>query len=79
MFLEEHYFPIWGIKLYQEDNSSGHNNKRKNQANYTSLFVKGFLLNIINIGVLVFWLGLVIVVTPNLGGNYKRVIVFLAL
>ena len=53
--------------------------KEKNQANYTSLFVKGFLLNIINIGVLVFWLGLVIVVTPNLGGNYIRVIVFLAL
>ena len=50
--------------------------KEKNQANYTGLFVKGFLLNIINIGVLVFWLGLVIVVTPNLGGNYKRVIVF---
>ena len=50
--------------------------KEKNHANYTSLFVKGFLLNIINIGVLVFWLGLVIVVTPNLGGNYKRVIVF---
>jgi threonine/homoserine/homoserine lactone efflux protein len=50
--------------------------KEKNQANYTSLFVKGFLLNIINIGVLVFWLGLVIVVTPNLEGNYKRVIVF---
>ena len=50
--------------------------KQQNQANYTSLFVKGFLLNIINIGVLVFWLGLVIVVTPNLEGNYKRLIVF---
>lgn len=50
--------------------------KAQNQANYTSLFIKGFLLNIINIGVLVFWLGLVMVVTPNLGGNYKRVIVF---
>ena len=50
--------------------------REKNQANYTGLFFKGFLLNIINIGVLVFWLGLVIVVTPNLGGNYKRVIVF---
>ena len=50
--------------------------KEKNQVNYTGLFVKGFLLNIINIGVLVFWLGLVIVVTPNLGGNYKRIIVF---
>ena len=50
--------------------------KEQNQANYTSLFVKGFLLNIINIGVLVFWLGLVIVVTPSFGGNYKRVILF---
>lgn len=50
--------------------------KEKNQANYTGLFIKGFLLNIINIGVLVFWLGLVIVVTPNLGGNYNRIIVF---
>ena len=50
--------------------------QKQNQANYTNLFVKGFLLNIINIGVLVFWLGLVIVVTPNLGGENMRVIVF---
>ena len=51
-------------------------NKEQYQANYTNLFAKGFLLNIINIGVLVFWLGLVIVVTPNLGGNGKRTVVF---
>jgi threonine/homoserine/homoserine lactone efflux protein len=40
------------------------------------LFVKGFLLNAINIGVLVFWLGLIIVVGPNLNGNPKRFLLF---
>lgn len=46
------------------------------QTNYINLFVKGFLLNFINIGVLVFWLGLIIVVGPNLEGNSKRFVVF---
>ena len=31
------------------------------KANYIELFIKGFLLNFINIGVLLFWLGVVIV------------------
>lgn len=44
--------------------------------NYVELFVKGFLLNAINIGVLVFWLGLIIVVGPNLNGNPKRFLLF---
>ncbi len=44
--------------------------------NYVELFVKGFLLNAINIGVLVFWLGLIIVVGPNLNGNPKRFFLF---
>ena len=44
--------------------------------NYMELFVKGFLLNAINIGVLVFWLGLIIVVGPNLNGNPKRFLLF---
>ena len=50
--------------------------KEQKQVNYTNLFVKGFLLNIINIGALVFWLGLVIVVVPNLGGSHNRDVVF---
>ena len=44
--------------------------------NYMELFVKGFLLNAINIGVLVFWLGLIIVVGPNSNGNPKRFLLF---
>ena len=44
--------------------------------NYMELFIKGFLLNAINIGVLVFWLGLIIVVGPNLNGNPKRFFLF---
>lgn len=43
---------------------------------YLGLFVKGFLLNFINIGVLVFWLGVIIVVGPSLDNNPNRIIVF---
>jgi threonine/homoserine/homoserine lactone efflux protein len=34
--------------------------------NYTMLFFNGFLLNFINIGVLAFWLGMIVVVGSNL-------------
>ena len=34
--------------------------------NYLKLFVKGFFLNFINIGVLTFWLGLVLLIGPSL-------------
>ncbi|TYP99754.1 threonine/homoserine/homoserine lactone efflux protein [Tenacibaculum adriaticum] len=37
--------------------------------NYFRLLVKGFLLNFINIGVLAFWLGLLVVVGPTLDMN----------
>ncbi|WP_158975032.1 LysE family translocator [Cellulophaga sp. L1A9] len=43
---------------------------------YLSLFVKGFLLNFINIGVLVFWLGIIIIVGPSLDNNSDRILVF---
>ncbi len=41
--------------------------------NYMSLFIKGFFLNFINIGVLAFWLGLVVVISPNLEMNDSRI------
>jgi threonine/homoserine/homoserine lactone efflux protein len=44
--------------------------------NYLQLFVKGFLLNFINIGVLGFWLGLILVVSPQLDNDSSRVFVF---
>ncbi len=46
------------------------------KGDYIGLFVKGFLLNFINIGVLVFWLGIIIVVGPNLENTPNRIIVF---
>lgn len=46
------------------------------KTNYLRLFIKGFLLNFINIGVLVFWLGVIIVVSPNLDNDPIRFIIF---
>lgn len=37
--------------------------------NYFKLFINGFLLNCINVGVLAFWLGLIVVVGPTLNMN----------
>jgi threonine/homoserine/homoserine lactone efflux protein len=46
------------------------------KGDYLGLFIKGFLLNFINIGVLVFWLGVLIVVGPSLDNEPKRLVVF---
>ena len=50
--------------------------KIKVSKGYFGLFIKGFLLNFINIGVLVFWLGIIIVVGPNLDNEPKRILLF---
>ena len=44
--------------------------------NYLKLFVKGFFLNFINIGVLAFWLGTVLVVGPTLNMNEKSILIY---
>ena len=46
------------------------------KVNYVALFIKGFLLNFINIGVLGFWLGIIIVFGPKLDMNASRIFVF---
>lgn len=46
--------------------------------NYFNLFVKGFFLNIINIGVLGFWLAVIISVGPKLEMQTSRMITFFA-
>ena len=46
------------------------------KVNYIELFVKGFLLNFINIGVLIFWLGIIIVTGPSLDNDINRFYVF---
>lgn len=45
---------------------------------YFSLFAKGFLLNFINIGVLGFWLGVIIVFGPKLDMQVDRIGIFIS-
>jgi threonine/homoserine/homoserine lactone efflux protein len=49
------------------------------KSNYTKLFIKGFLLNFINIGVLAFWLGMIVVVGPNLEMNPSKIFNYFAI
>ncbi|MCF8713608.1 LysE family transporter [Joostella atrarenae] len=46
--------------------------------NYFKLFLKGFLLNFINVGVLGFWLGIIIIFGPKLEMNDDRIFVFIS-
>jgi len=43
------------------------------KTNYLKLFLKGFFLNFINIGVLAFWLGMIVVVGSNLEMNPQKI------
>ncbi|WP_438710635.1 LysE family translocator [Aquimarina muelleri] len=47
-----------------------------NKHNYIMLFIKGFLLNFINIGVLGFWLSIIIVIGPQLDMDTTRILYF---
>lgn len=49
---------------------------KSTKGTYLGLLVKGFLLNFINIGVLVFWLGVIIIVGPSLDNEPNRILVF---
>ncbi|OEY72553.1 LysE family translocator [Salegentibacter salarius] len=50
--------------------------RKLSKSDYFGLAVKGFLLNFINIGVLGFWLGLIIVFGPKLDMEQDRIMVF---
>ena len=43
------------------------------KTNYVKLFLKGFLLNFINVGVLAFWLGMIVIVGSNLQMNPSKI------
>lgn len=49
------------------------------KTNYKKLFLKGFFLNFINVGVLAFWLGLIVVLGPNLQMNPAKIFNYFAL
>lgn len=46
------------------------------QNNYLKLFVKGYFLNFINIGVLAFWLGTVLVIGPTLKMDQNAIFLY---
>ena len=48
------------------------------EKNYFKLFINGFLLNFINVGVLAFWLGLLVVIGPSLQMNPVAIFWYLA-
>lgn len=50
--------------------------RKLSRNDYVGLAIKGFLLNFINIGVLGFWLGLIIVFGPTLDMDTNRIILF---
>jgi threonine/homoserine/homoserine lactone efflux protein len=50
--------------------------RKLNRNDYLGLSARGFLLNFINIGVLGFWLGLIIVFGPTLNMEPNRIFVF---
>ncbi|MEE2772665.1 MAG: LysE family transporter [Bacteroidota bacterium] len=50
--------------------------RKLGKSDYFGLFAKGFLLNFINIGVLGFWLGVIIVFGPKLDMQMNRIVVF---
>lgn len=50
--------------------------RKLGKSDYFGLFAKGFLLNFINIGVLGFWLGVIIVFGPKMDMELNRMLVF---
>ena len=44
--------------------------------NYVRLFFSGFFLNFINIGVLLFWLGMIVVIVPTLDMNANKMLYY---
>ncbi len=68
---------VYGITIFFNREYIGTKTDIKpRKGGYLSLFVKGFLLNFINIGVLVFWLGVIIIVGPSLNNDPNRIIIF---
>lgn len=71
---------VYGITIFFKHGSKKATGApiRSKRNDYLSLFIKGFLLNFINIGVLVFWLGIIIIVGPSLDNEPYRIRVFFA-
>ncbi|MBN4082866.1 MAG: lysine transporter LysE [Lutibacter sp.] len=68
---------VYGIIMYLDKNQKNGLQSEPlilpEKTNYTKLFIKGFLLNFINVGVLAFWLGMIVVVGSNFHMNPSKI------
>lgn len=69
---------IYGVFLYVKKETKKPIKPKKFKGTYLALMVKGFLLNIINIGVLVYWLIVLFVVGPSVNNEPNRILTFFA-
>ena len=68
---------VYGLTtFFNKEFIRGNPDLKPRRGGYLSLFIKGFLLNFINIGVLMFWLGVIIVVGPSVDNDPQRIMVF---
>ncbi len=72
------YGVISYVKLKKLNKAEIHVETSSYKKNYFSLFAKGFLLNFINIGVLGFWLAIIITLGPEMDMIPKRLFLFFA-
>lgn len=72
------YGVISFIRLQKLKKAEIHIEAHSYKNNYFSLFAKGFLLNFINVGVLGFWLTIIITIGPQLEMNHGKMINFFA-
>ncbi|MDN3708572.1 LysE family transporter [Myroides ceti] len=64
------------VKLQKLNKTEIHIESPDYKQNYFSLFLKGFLLNFINVGVLGFWLAIIITIGPQMEMHTNRLIQF---
>ncbi|PCI34877.1 MAG: lysine transporter LysE [Flavobacteriaceae bacterium] len=72
---------VYGLITYLSKKDKNTKEKAINvpeKSNYFRLVLKGFLLNFINIGVLAFWLGMILVIGPELDMNSGRIFNYFA-
>ncbi len=72
---------IYGISTFVKKTTKKEEKQPKKETikvkkGYLALFIKGFLLNFINIGVLAFWLVAIITAGASLDNNPKRILTF---
>lgn len=69
---------VYGITNFFKRGIGKGNTEISTRGGFLYLFIKGFILNFINVGVLVFWLGIIIIVGPSLNNDPNRMLTFFA-